>query len=555
MFYAVGEDSAKRTLGIAGAAALDGNGNVTGGEQDYDNADGIAGNNTPEQANADAFESGGTYTVGSDGRGTLTVSVANTTEGASGKETFSITVVNSKHALITEFDGSATSSGSLDFQTPPPNGGTSYSVQDIAGPYSFAVTGFTRLYAYSQGGVFTLCAGPGAPTNSCAATGDIVNSVTDFNESDGSVTINTNIVHPNTMTGIENYPTAFAPGCATLNGGTALPGCGQAPDKFGRGTANYGGIFWSYYVIGPEVMRLLGCDGDIDGKGTGSGALDNLYIGSAYGQGVKNAGTFTTASLNGSYVIKDASVFPDSSLNGTTPANADVYFAAAGMLSAQNGAVSGFLDASSSSTASFAPAYNKGQAVANATFNVQSPTQGTGGNGILSLPAANTAGISVIGVYFVDPNLNILDPNNTTSGLGGALIVNLDATNLGDGILIPQGTVSTPLQGNFAWLQQSFNASGEQDAVGQFVIAANNGISGTAYVNDLLNTKQTPAAALTGNLTADPSHAGRFAVTITTSLSGSQTTYTLVLYQIGSLGYAVVQTDASQLGTGTLQIQ
>jgi hypothetical protein len=162
-----------------------------------------------------------------------------------------------------------------------------------------------------------------------------------------------------------------------------------------------------------------------------------------------------------------------------------------------------------------------------------------------------------VGVYFVDPKLNILDPNNTTNGTGGALLVSLDPTNVGTGVLIPQGTVSSALQGNLAFNGQAFNANGESDLSGQLVIATSNSASGKVDVNDLVGTKQSTDAAVTSsaNLTADTKNAGRYTLTLTTNLSNTPTTVTLVLYQIDGSGYLSVETDTSQIGTGTLQAQ
>jgi len=55
-------------------------------------------------------------TTSSNGKGTLTVITNNTALGVNGTETFSVAIVNSKHAVISEFDSSATAVGSLDFQ-------------------------------------------------------------------------------------------------------------------------------------------------------------------------------------------------------------------------------------------------------------------------------------------------------------------------------------------------------------------------------------------------------------------------------------------------------
>jgi len=47
--------------------------------------------------------------------------------------------------------------------------------------------------------------------------------------------------------------------------------------------------------------------------------------------------------------------------------------------------------------------------------------------------------VSLLGLYLTDPTLNLNDPNNTTSGLGGALVADLDAALAGGtGMLVPQ---------------------------------------------------------------------------------------------------------------------
>ncbi len=53
------------------------------------------------------------------GTGTLVldVSASNPNVGVNGIEKFAVQFINANHALITQFDGSATSSGSLDLQT------------------------------------------------------------------------------------------------------------------------------------------------------------------------------------------------------------------------------------------------------------------------------------------------------------------------------------------------------------------------------------------------------------------------------------------------------
>ncbi|MGB2837442.1 MAG: hypothetical protein WBC30_17575 [Candidatus Sulfotelmatobacter sp.] len=160
--------------------------------------------------------------------------------------------MNADHALITQFDGSATSSGSMDMQTlsGTPSGG-----------FAFTMSGVDPNYApIAFGGVFTI---PSAATDEVDANDD-----------------------------------------GTLTTGAALTGSLGAPDSFGRGTVTssleYGGtpISFIYYVVGAEVIRII----DVD--------ADDSAVGSAYGQGT-TTGAFTNASLLASVFAVSGDPFGD----------------------------------------------------------------------------------------------------------------------------------------------------------------------------------------------------------------------------------------------------
>ena len=85
----------------AGSVFCDGAGNVTSGQIDRVGSFGVP-----------ITVTGGSYTVGTDGRGSITVKTA------SGSETWNLVVVNQNQALIALMDGNKLSgSGSMDFQT------------------------------------------------------------------------------------------------------------------------------------------------------------------------------------------------------------------------------------------------------------------------------------------------------------------------------------------------------------------------------------------------------------------------------------------------------
>ena len=109
VFQVAGRDTFAKVppgdYGIVGVLDADGDGNVTAGEQVYVDQ--------PRSA-LDTFT--GTYTVGVDGRGTITLNTGDSKIGVNGVETFTIALTSGAHGLIAQFDTSATSSGTLDLQ-------------------------------------------------------------------------------------------------------------------------------------------------------------------------------------------------------------------------------------------------------------------------------------------------------------------------------------------------------------------------------------------------------------------------------------------------------
>jgi hypothetical protein len=248
VFYVSGQEEINEVDGdadqyaIAGAVALDLSGNILGGEQDYNDGNGIA---SPEP-NSDAIAPtsatpGSSLTVDqSTGTGTLVLVSSNTAEGVGGTETFAVQFINSNHALITQFDGSATSSGSMDLQ----------SAIAVSGNYAFTLAGVDEFYdEVSYGGVFTDASGA-------------ISATVDENDADGLMT-------NNALTATDNgVPTTDAYGRGSITGFTDF--------------VNESSVSLNYYVVGPEAVRLI----DVD--------TSDMAVGSAYGQGT---GTFDGTAL------------------------------------------------------------------------------------------------------------------------------------------------------------------------------------------------------------------------------------------------------------------
>ena len=227
----------------SGTILADGQGKITAGERDYADASIVTG---PDSVT-------GSYTIGPDGRGSITLNVANSSGANNGVETFSVALTSSKHALIIQFDGTATSSGTLDFQRA---GSTDASA--VSGPYAFATNGFDigNETPLALGGVVALDSASGAVTG-----GKIyVNDGGNYSEFD-------------------------------------LTGTMTAPDSFGRGTiALAAGMDFVYYAVRPEVLRLI----EPDEPNTAS-------AGTAYAQGPMGASSaFSNTLLTGSFVFYES---------------------------------------------------------------------------------------------------------------------------------------------------------------------------------------------------------------------------------------------------------
>ncbi|HKO04062.1 MAG TPA: hypothetical protein VJW51_04910 [Candidatus Acidoferrales bacterium] len=155
--YLLSGVDASGPFAIAGQFTADGMGGITGGEQDFGDLTFTTGN-TPDSIIA------GSYSFTPDGRGTITLTTSDVNIGVNGVETFGAVLISANHLLITEFDTSATGSGTMDLQTIPP---ASFSLSTLSGGYAFVSGGAslpTNMVPNPQplgfGGVFNVT-GPG----------------------------------------------------------------------------------------------------------------------------------------------------------------------------------------------------------------------------------------------------------------------------------------------------------------------------------------------------------------------------------------------------------
>jgi hypothetical protein len=455
---------------VAGAVTVDGSGKVVGGEQDYNDAFGFASS----EPSGDTIMGGKLTMNGTPGQGTITLKTNNANLGVNGTETLGVQFVNASHALIVQFDGSATSSGSMDLQT---LSGT------LGGGYAFTVSGVDSAYdPVVFGGVFSI------------SGTTLQNGIVDVDD-DGDVTLN-----------------------------TPFTGTISSPDAFGRGTITGTGIAitLNYYIVGPEAIRIIDVDADDSG------------FGSAYGQG---AGSFSNSSLG-------SSAFGVQSNSYGTP------FAAAGQFAVPtSGTFQGVADDNELGSV----------IVPSATISGSYSISGNG-YGSLTIPSGDLGDVSALGIYMTDPNLNLNDPNNTTSGLGGALVADLDLSLNGTGVLIPQTDTSTAdFTGNYAFgAQEYFDFYYGFDFVGQGPVA-DLALSGTGLVSDPFeffsgDTKDS-GVTFSGTASPDGANAGRYTFPLAITVAGSENDFQVVIYQASGGQLFWLDEDSGSVFLGLLQQQ
>jgi len=125
--------------------------------------------------------------------------------------------------------------------------------------------------------------------------------------------------------------------------------------------------------------------------------------------------------------------------------------------------------------------------------------------------------VSALGIYMTDPNLNLIDPNDTSSGQGGALLLDLDSILAGGvGFAIPQtDTSTTSFTGNYTFGAQSYSqAFFEFDFVGQGSVTSL-ALSGSGLLSDPLVTLgefngTNSGVQFTGTAQSDALNPGRY---------------------------------------------
>lgn len=504
---------------VAGAVGFDLNGKIIGGEEDYNDGSGFTSPGEPTTPDAINPATSSMTVDTTTGTGTLVldVSASNPSVGVKGIETFAVQFINASHALITQFDGSATSSGSFDLQT---------ASSSVDGSFAFTLSGlFTNpILSVAYGGVFS-------------NTGGAIHGTFDANDSGND---SGKVLAGNALTATDNGVGSDVYGRGSISGFTD-PNNGNAP------------ISLVYYIVGPEVLRII----DVD--------FNDALVGSAYGQG-------SATSFDSTVLSRDVFGILDNTQHA--------YFAAAGQLVAANTAVGTF-------DATFT---GEGDDDEGGTVMATGTSGGVAGNysfsstvlGYGSMTGITGLGsIHKLGLYATDPKLNLLDPNNTTAtSLGSALVIDLDDFAQGTGIVVSQGTIASDgsdlnhsygfgaqasAHGSCTW--PAGNPGWEYDLVGQGTFASLV-LTIPADISDPFAyfVPGTPgeykAVPIVGTA-AGPDAAGRysfrsatpFAVGPVGGAGGTTTDFTVVMYEAGPGLVFSIEEDGFSEWLGTFQGQ
>jgi len=478
---------------VAGSVIVDGNGNVLGGEQDYNDGLGL---NSPEPSPDNILPGSAALVVDpATGQGTLTLTTDNSGLGVNGVETLAVQFVNTNHAMIMQFDGSATSSGSMDLQT------LSSALND--GNYAFTLSGVDASdQSTVWGGVFSISGG-GA---SLAGTFDIDD------------------------TGAVNTPTM----------GTAFTGTIGAPDSFGRGSITSSlGISLNYYVVGPEALRII----DVDA------AAGDAAVGSVFGQGT---GTFSNSSLGSSVFAVQSnsfgSLYAAAGMFSTTPAS--------GMGSTFTGVADDneYDNATIVAAAPIAGTYSVGD---NGYGNLTITAGDLGDvsvlgiymtDPLLNLNDPNNTADGLGGALVADLDgftLNgtgVLVPQTNTSAVSfaGSYALGAQADNN------PRGSS----------LGSEFDFIGQGTFSGGVLSGATGLVSDPFFIFDNTPPDGTDFAKFSGTATPDPANAGRYTMTLSVTITADPA-YTTAIYQAdgGQLFWLDENKNGDNVFLGMLQQQ
>ncbi len=488
---------------LAGSLIADGNGNIIGGEET------LSGQSTTLTGIT------GSYYIGSDGRGLMTLNgLPNFTPyWVNGQQIFSLAVVDSTHVFMEEFDGTdpfnilGTIYGTI---TNPPYGETLRGELDLqqtadfpvppSGSYAFALTQAGPVYSQPP------FAGYYGGVLNADSSGNITSFAID-RYVDGLTTSITSTTY-----GAQSFSTL---------------------DSFGYGTVGIGPYSLNYFLVDSTHLIVIGVSSS-DGTGLPSGHV--------YSQPT------TMPSLAGTYIFTLAGSTPLFSASGTSVIGSNPQAVGGLITSDANGNLNGYLDTNKQGTVESAPV--TGTLVASAVPGRWLMTLAGGGASSFALyPASN-----------------------------GLFIFQLDFGKSGSGTVALQSSSAAAISGNYALSIQQLGeididvpyklglaVGAWADISGQIIASNSSALSGTVDIDQVnglflgpsgnIDT-QTPAQPVTGTFSSGTQGRVTGSITInqTVTTPGQLGTLGEIFYIIDSSHVMLLESDSTP-AIGILELQ
>jgi len=463
-----------------GSFTADGNGHITAALEDVTDAGSL-----PQLVQF----TGGSYSIQANGRGTLTL------VSATGGLQMSIALNSGNAGVMIQIDLNATSSGSFTRQTP-----AAFTQTAIAGPYAFDISGTT------------------IPTPSAsAAPSSVVGQIT----TNGAGNIQGGLFDSNDGGSLLSAQLIAAGGTYQMD-----PANGA---NFGRGTIDFAGLSFVFYIVDGTRFKLIEDDGKF----------------ATFGDALQQSGTI--AIQNSGFTGDFTFLIGGTSVLGTAgPITRGAAFTADG--NGNLGAIA--LDDNNDGSHQ---AITGSTTITNAIYDIDTADAGSG-RGTMSFTASSSPNLGNFSYvfYLISPTQMFIQ--DTSTGV------------IGDGTMFAQtGPFSTAgLAGSFVFnwsginLGSSANIPFEEDFLGQHSISSAGAIAGAIDFVELgSSTQHTPAflnQALTGTLVLNGNGTGSNDYTVTTGTS-PQTTFHFKAYIANPDLILLVGVDSNRTIAGSVSFQ
>src|SRR5579872_1242076 len=221
VFSVSGTDAGGAPYAMAGTLTANGTGGITGGAIDINDLEA-----TPV-ANA-AVNGNSVYSVGADGRGTITIGVPS--NPLTGNISFDFVLQDSSHGLITGFDNNYSGSGTIDLQASSPT---------PTGTYAFSLSGAEIVSSTSLASVATI-------GNFTVGTNDAISGLIDLN-----------------INGVSGSGYADE----TVSGGTLALGPSSTPGTTLPTASSLGTLTFDAIAIDPSHLKFIEMDSGLNLSG------------------------------------------------------------------------------------------------------------------------------------------------------------------------------------------------------------------------------------------------------------------------------------------------